>query len=355
VSGRPQAAFFGHRLQIARELQGLAQQDLADWLSVSPAAVSQYEKNRATPTEAKIQQAADRLQVPPAFFSVDDTGADKPAFFRSLRSAPAIERKRARHMVQLVHQIACEVETRVRLPRYNVPAFKLTEQDDVEDAEDAAQHVRAAWQLPPGAIEHVVRTVERHGVVVARLASGHERIDAFSVPFPDRPAIMMSEAKGKRDRSRFDVAHELGHLVMHESGQHTTKHAEDQAQRFASAFLMPAADITPELPSYIDWQRLTELKRRWQVALQALLYRARDLDIITDRSYTQAMKTMSARGWRKDEPIDLGSPETPVMLTKALEVAQIDEEELAERTAIPQALLHDVLALATESKPEVQI
>lgn len=355
MSGHSQAAFFGHRLQIARELQGLAQQDLADALNVTPAAVSQYEKNRAAPTEAKIHQAADLLQVPPAFFSIDDTGTDKPAFFRSLRSAPAIERKRARHMVQLVHQIACEVETRVRLPRYNVPAFKLTEQDEIEKAEDAAEHVRAAWQLSPGPVEHVVRTVERHGVVVARLASGHERIDAFSVPFPDRPVIMMSAAKGKRDRSRFDVAHELGHLVMHESGQQTTKHAEDQAQRFASAFLMPAADITPELPTDIDWQRLAELKRKWQVALQALLYRARDLEVITGRSYTQAMKTMSARGWRKHEPIDLGIPEAPIMLTKALEIAQVDEEELADRTGIPQALVDDVLALATEPKPEVQI
>lgn len=341
---------------MARELEAMSQKKLADEIHVTPAAISQYEKGWATPSADKLKALTKTLDVPETFFFVRDTGVDEPAFFRRLRSAPAIERKRARHYVQLVHKIAVEIEREARFPRYDVPEHPLTEQHPVEDAEEAASFLREKWGLPPGPIDDVVRTVERHGVIVATLAEVHDRIDAFSVRFPDRPVIMMSSAKGKRDRSRFDVAHELGHLVMHESGQQTTKHAEDQAHRFAAAFLMPEPDIKDELlpDRIVDWQRLAELKRKWHVSIGALLMRARALKRISPHQYQQAMKTMSMRGWRKNEPVDLGDPESPRLLQAGMEAAELSEAKLAERAGIPQLWLHEIIQ-ATDTRPEVAI
>jgi Zn-dependent peptidase ImmA (M78 family) len=296
---------------------------------------------------------ARQLDVAPEFFFVEDDEFDTPAYFRSLRSAPASELKRARHMEQLVHQITDELEDEVRLPELDLPRHRVSHTSVVDGPEQAARAVRSQWGLPAGPIDNMVRLLERHGIVVARLATGHEKVDAFSVPFGDRPIVMMSAAKGKKDRSRFDLAHELGHLAMHQPTQRATKLAEDEANRFAAEFLMPAHDIHPLLPSRPDWDRLGALKRTWGVSIASLLYRARELRKMDETTYVQAMKVLSARGWRRHEPVDLGPPESPVLLSKAMSVAGIDEPALATRTAMPGRLLREILELTSDGRPRV--
>jgi Zn-dependent peptidase ImmA (M78 family) len=136
--------------------------------------------------------------------------------------------------------------------------------------------------------------------------------------------VVLSDNKGDRGRSRFDAAHELGHLVMHGSSVWGVKEVEDQAHRFAAEFLMPEADIRDELPPTADWPRLFALKQRWHVSLAALLMRARTLEVMTPAAYTTAMKGLSARGWRRREPIPLGAPEEPHLTASILDVAADD-------------------------------
>lgn len=348
-------AFVPARLRMARELKGMSQASLANDI-VSAAAVSQYERGGAIPSPQVLSQLADRLEVRPRFFTGDDQETDVPAFFRSLRSAPAGERKKARHFVQLVRQIGDVLEEEVRLPPVDVPTSPVLDPAaGPELPAAAARMVRAKWQLSPGPVPDVVRLVERHGVIVARLATGHERIDAFSVPFSRRPVIMMSAAKNKRDRSRLDVAHELGHLVMHPPGHRATKQVEDQAQQFAAEFLMPAHEIADELPSAADWHQLLALKQKWHVSIAALLYRARALEVMAPDTYVGAMKALSARGWRKHEPGDLGPPESPLLLRKAIDAAGISDEELAARLNIPLRMLRQVLEATTDDRPVVDL
>lgn len=348
----PSGRFNPDRLRMAREISSLSQAELADGI-VTPAAVSQYERGGTTPSARTLKRLAARLGVGVEFFTVTDAETDTPAYFRSLRSAPASELKLARHMVQLVHLIAWELEADVKLPPLDLPRHTVGGDAAKEAPEKAAERIRRDWGLPPGPVDHVVRLLERHGIVVARLDRGHEKIDAFSVPFSDRPVVMMSAAKGKKDRSRYDVAHELGHLVMHQPGQRATRSAETQAQRFAAAFLLPAASIRRQLPAVADWDRLIALKRQWQVSIASLLYRAKTLEVMDDDVYVGAMKALSARGWRRHEPGDLGEPEAPTMLNRAMEVAGADERQLAARTAMPLDLLRRILDLAGDDRPRI--
>ncbi len=75
--------------------------------------------------------------------------------------------------------------------------------------------LRASWALPPGPAPNVVELLESHGVAVIRLPLGSVDVDAFSLPLPDHPVVVLGTDKNDRARSRFDAAHELGHLVMH--------------------------------------------------------------------------------------------------------------------------------------------
>jgi Zn-dependent peptidase ImmA (M78 family) len=147
---------------------------------------------------------------------------------------------------------------------------------------------------------------------------GSPDVDAFSIPFVDHPLVVLGSDKDDRARSRFDAAHELGHLVVHGNEVWGTKEVETQAHRFAAAFLMPRNEIGDELPSRADWQRLFWLKRKWQVSLAALLMRAKTLGRMSDSAYLSAVKETSARGWRRREPIQLGPPEQPQVLARLL-------------------------------------
>ena len=163
----------------------------------------------------------------------------------------------------------------------------------------------------------MIGLLEDHGVGVLRSALASTDVDAFSVPYPDRPVVVLSTDKNDRARSRFDAAHELGHLVLHRDDVWGMKWVEDQAHWFAAAFLMPASDIEGQLPTRLDWDQFFALKRHGQVSLQALLRRARDLGTISDAQYLNGVEAISARGWRRLEPIPLGPCETPDRTTAA--------------------------------------
>lgn len=338
---------------MARDMAGVSQADLAAAAGVTAAAVSLYERGAATPTDASLVTFAMQLDVDVAFFHGPAVQAEAPAFFRSLRAASARERRCARHKTEVVHELVESLEVEVRLPDLDLPRLPAEEGQDGRPAE-AARLTRESWGMRPGPIENVVRLVERHGVVVARPSSGDARIDAYSVGFPGRPVIVMSSAKGKRDRSRFDVAHELGHLVMHDPAQAMTRWVENQAHEFAAEFLMPAQDIDEDLQEKGTGDFLY-LKRKWGVSIAALIRRQRDLGIIDQDNYTSRMKAISARGWRRNEPGDLGEPEAPVLLRKAMEVAGLDEHDLAQRTGYPIRLVRDVLDTLVDPRPLVEI
>lgn len=340
---------------MARELATLSQGELGEAVGITGPAVSQFERGSAVPRAKVLSAFATKLDMPIQFFTAAELGADIPAYFRSLRGAPAGERKRARNYVQLIHELVHFLEGKVRLPQYDLPHHRFGSSEDSGSPADAARDVRSAWRIPEGPIENVVRIAERHGVIVARLTGGHQQIDAFSVPFTDRPVVVMSLAKGKRDRSRFDVAHELGHLVMHPIGAPTTKDIENQADEFAAELLMPADDIKHELPDALDWERFFLLKRKWQVSIAALLHRANDVGSMSRATYVQGMKTISSRGWRRDEPIDLGEPESPILLKSAIDKAGLTDETLAQQTYMPLRLLREVLEWAADDRPVVTL
>jgi Zn-dependent peptidase ImmA (M78 family) len=182
-------------------------------------------------------------------------------------------------------------------------------------------------------------------------------VDAFSHWFPGRPMVLLNPRKADRARSRLDAAHELAHLLLHHDADPGSREIERQAQAFGSAFLTPAAEITDELPTRADWAQLVALKKRWGLSIAALLYRARELRVMRDSTYRNAMITLSSRGWRTDEPGDLGPPEEPNLFGQALtRLTQrgVRLNELAERCQLPLGELIDVLQAGSERGVAVQ-
>jgi len=302
------------RLRLARELKEWSQTDLAGRVSITAAALSQFESASTRPSKETIAELSRALDVPVTFFAIPVVETHD-GFFRSTRRTPVAHRRRARALAHIAHDLVVGAKDK-HVPAVTVPYHPADLRATSSDIERIAVDVRRAWNLPAGPIANVVELLESHGVVVLRLPLDTADVDAFSLPFPDRPVVVLGSDKNDRARSRFDGAHELGHLVMHGEQVWGMKEVEQQAHSFAASFLMPAEDIYHQLPQRADWPILFDLKRRWQVSLAALLMRARTLGRMTEPSYLSAVKALSARGWRRVEPVPLGSPEHPSILER---------------------------------------
>ena len=350
------------RLKLARQARGLLKSQLAELVQVSPAAIGQFESGTAKPSANTLAQLALALAFPVEFFAYTGEPRQAPTisdtFFRSLRSARQTERQQAVAHAALVWEVARKLEERVRFPEVDLPTdLHVTSATAGEEIEEIAAEVRGRWGLKPGPVPHVIRLLELHGVIVTRYRTGSERLDAFSCPFPERPVVVLGDDKGQFDRSRFDGVHELGHLVMHPDPQPGDRVLENQAHRFAAAFLMPHDQIVDALPhGRVNWMEMVTLKRTWGVSIQALLYRSRTLGTLGESAYENAMKTMSRRGWRRTEPGYLGRPEWPQMLSKAIDALAtvgFTMNDLVELTRLSEATLNTILGVEREKVPEI--
>lgn len=355
--------FDGQRLRLARENLGVTQRGLADAMAgrVTPAALSQFEKGDAKPSAGTLAQLAAATCLPVRFFARDPAVGDVVSvegYFRSLRSTGARRRRQHRAQAELVRMVAVSLERHVKLPDHDVPRIQLRLESSRTEAEAAAAQVRAAWKLPPGPVPHIIRGVERHGVLVCRMLLQSGTVDAFSVPFADHPVMVLGLDKDQADRSRWDCAHELGHLVMHQPDPQRSRYLEDQANWFAAGFLLPAEEMADQLPVTADWDALAELKVTWGVSMAALLRRARTLGVMPEGAYVQALKTMSTRGWNRREPIRLPQAETPVMFARAVQLLNQSGTtvgQLADEVGLPLALVNEIIGASTDPRPVVEL
>ncbi|MDN4643425.1 XRE family transcriptional regulator [Arthrobacter sp. PsM3] len=356
------AAFFdGSRLTLARKLAGWRKSNLASAIGMSPAAVGSWEIGDKRPSPAAIAQLALTLQVDPSFFSARPSpiaSAKSVPHFRSLRSTTQIARDQADAYGLLAVDVASALETRVEFPDVNVPAFPVDESDlDGNGPESAARLVRREWDLPTGAIRNMIRLLENNGVLVVFSPEQAASVDAYSFTTAVRPAIVLNPVKQDYYRQRFDAAHELGHLVMHGDSEPGGRIVEEQANRFASEFLVPEVEIRDELPTILNaaaWRTFGRLKEEWRVSLQSLLFRARQLGRLSDVSYRNAMMTVSAKGWRRAEPGLISTVETPSLLPRAVELLTADgisERALVNECGVPADLFHVMTSRTPEITP----
>ncbi|AWZ05216.1 MULTISPECIES: XRE family transcriptional regulator [unclassified Streptomyces] len=326
-------AFDPVRLTQARRLAGMTKKDVAEHLGVTPAAVGQYETGVAKPRPDLLPRLAAALDVPLPFFI-----AGRPsnrldasmAYFRALRSTPKAQRERALAFAEQVWELTYALEKRVQLPPVDLPGFAGGEVhpgiDLPRDPAAAARELRKRWNLGDGPVTHLVSRMEAHGIVVVLPAADEaaRTVDAFSSRSARPVAILTHNRTDDVYRHRFTAAHELGHLVLHSDATGDSRQ-EREADAFAAEFLTPAAGIAPLLPRRLDLTQLTEIRRVWGVSVDSLIYRCRELGMISDatasRGY-QRLRALDGQPGFTAEPVDGFPGEQPALLTQAYELAE---------------------------------
>lgn len=244
--------------------------------------------------------------------------------------------------------VGAALERHVEFPESNIPRLSVDVDDETSAMpEEAARLLRKHWDLKVGPTGHLVRLAENNGVVVVFSPAQTAAVDAYSFDDGYRPTIVLNPVKEDYYRQRFDVAHEIGHLVMHVDAEPGSKVVENQAQRFAAELLLPEHELRDLLPSKADWRILATLKETYGVSLQALLYRSRSLGVMNDVTYRNAVAYLSSKGWRRREPGEMPAVEQPSLYPRAVEILSsvgMSELALAQEARVTPGLFRTVTA-----------
>ena len=353
--------FSGPRLVALRELCGMTQAAVAAEAGITASALSQAERGQTALSARNIAKVARFFQVTPdALAELREPDLEMKPQFRHLRRTSVREQRKAERFVLATARVAAILRDRVEFPEpftftHQVHPERRIEEVGVE-VERAAELTRLELGLPRnepiGA--QLMDQLEAGGVTVVRDPETDRDIDAYSAVVGRLPVIVLDGGGGSVwDRDNFNLAHELGHLVMHRGIAHTpgTRSVEAQAHRFAGAFLGPAEALRKVLPRSLDWKRFLELKREWGMSMAALVRRAKDLDVISGAMYTRAMKQRSAFGWRKVEPgsHDRALP-VPRHIPYAMSQAGITKSHLATQAHLPNNV---IARIQGEQKPSL--
>jgi Zn-dependent peptidase ImmA (M78 family)/DNA-binding XRE family transcriptional regulator len=297
-------SFQSERLRLARLVNGLSQSDLAEKLDVSRQYIHSLEIGKV-PSDEFVSALASLLSVQTEFFysPVTNEVREEQCHFRQRKTTPQITTQQVIAHGTIFELLVAYLDKALSLPPMN---FIHLEAHDDEEIEDAAEKCRLHWGLGLGPISNMCRVLENAGAVITYFDGLSDKVDALSISRP-RNIVIRNTYKESIPRFRFDLAHECGHLVLHQGMETGDKQTERQADRFASAFLMPRKTFSaefPRMPSRLDWRAIFELKLRWKTSAAAILYRAKDLKLIDEFQYFSGNRYLSKTGQRKAENYD---------------------------------------------------
>lgn len=322
--------FVGESLRILRLFHGMSQPEVAQRLSVTRQYLNKLEASKDYPAEEFALALAEVFDVDVSYFyrSVGQEPGMDQIHFRKQRTAPQKFAHQAIAAITLFKKIIDFLEKYYEFP---VPNFPDVIAKSAVEIEEAAELTRSYWGLPRNApIGNLTDAVEANGGLVAYFKGVSEKVDALSTN-EERPLIVRSTAIRSLYRQRFDIAHEIGHRVLHLGVDTGDKETEAEANRFASALLLPRHAFVNEFPRghRIDWQKVFELKLRWKVSAKAIIRRAFDLGVINAIQYRTAHIHFSKTGQSKSEKLDdVGDSEVPTLLADALNDVSRDPVEL---------------------------
>ena len=305
---------YGERIRQGRILRGLSQEQLAKQLDITRQAISNCEKNNINLNINNLLKMSEALELPLSFFyksPVDDN--EQIIFFRS-KDIPKKTRDQLKEEINVFDkEIVRYFENYIQFPTINLPNLKEILGEEVcnyknETIIKACKEIRKYWNIGDKPIDNLAYLLQLNGFIISKQYINQNKTDGFSQRIGDKSYIFVSANKECAVRTRFDLAHELGHLVLHNRlGKEDVeeKVIEKDADFFASEFLYPSDVFLNEIQDYsIGFDRFIELKEKWKISIQAIVRKCKDLELISDDKYIYFQKRISYNKWRKNEPLD---------------------------------------------------
>jgi Zn-dependent peptidase ImmA (M78 family)/transcriptional regulator with XRE-family HTH domain len=294
----------GQMVTLAREYRGITQSGLAEACGVSQQAIARLESGVTNAIgRDKLEKMARVLSFPTEFFSLNEVrlGFGSSSYFYRKKITTASERNKISGIVNLVRihlaimLKSVEISASLPLPRLLASHNYSPEQ--------AANNLRAAWNVADGPIINLTNLIEKSGIVIIECPFGTNSIDGTSLWLNDLPPMILVNNSLPPDRYRFTIAHELGHLIMHDIPD---EHMEDQADAFASELLMQEhpfrANVAQLCSGRPTMGRLLQMKPYWKVAVSAMVMRLHQIGYITDKDKRSLFIMLANSKMNQNEP-----------------------------------------------------
>lgn len=298
-----------HRqLTFARELRGYTQTELANSIQgLSQSNLSKFEKGLGVLSEELQRKIIDFLGFPEGFFKKKINSSIEHAHYRKKASVTKGDINAFENKCKSIGYIIDEMAESIEWPEFSLQALNVEEGYSPTYVANYNRKVLNLANDKP--VKDIISLLENHGIIIYDM-NAHEKFDGISF-FTDRgyPVIIINKAFSN-DRKRFTIAHELGHILLHNENnypisQHRDeKWKEKEANEFASEFLMPKESIKNMLRG-ISLGEVGRLKSYWLTSMASIIRRAKDLDCLTEDRYKYFLIEMSRNGYNRKEPVDV--------------------------------------------------
>ncbi|MGG5342398.1 helix-turn-helix domain-containing protein [Enterococcus sp. AZ192] len=347
--------FNGERLKEARLFNQRTISEIADLLGVTKQMVSKYENGQSSPSLDSIFQLVQELKFPREFYftkdkySLDSNGT----FFRSRYTSTQKEKIPSEYSKKYTAVIRDYLSEFLDFPELD---WTLSNKD--LSPTGYAEFIRREWGLGENPIIDVMNLLEEKGFVVTTVSNQSDKVDAFSssvIIENNKYFVILLEGNNYSFyRQQFSLAHELGHWLMHEGvynpqelDKESYKEMENEANEFASAFLLPEKSFSNNLKKNLNQiEQYLNLKRYWNVSISMMIMRAKNIGLISTEDYVKLQRQLNYRGWRKEEPLDNIKASKPIALKQAIQL--LVENNIVEGYEIPREIMKKYgLALPT--------
>jgi Zn-dependent peptidase ImmA (M78 family) len=292
-------------VRLGRHLRGLSQKEAAEKLGLSQAILSRLENDLIECDDVTLQKASVGYSLPKEFFDFEYTVYGPPVSVHAMLrgkadvSAREVDMITAELNIRLFH-LSRFLENVDYRPTADLPCLDI---EQFDSPERVAALLRAHWKVPSGIVKNLTRLMERAGIIIGLSDFNGSSVSGVTFKAPGHPPIILLNKMHPADRLRFTLAHELGHLVMH---RFPTANMEDEANKFASAFLLPPDELRQMLRGRkITLELLAALKKECLMSMQAILMAAQAIGCILPNQARYLWQQMSSRGWRLREPAEL--------------------------------------------------
>lgn len=323
-----------YRIKQARVSRGFSMGELADLLNVSRSAISQYELGTISPSDYIIGLMSNVLNYPISFFTKklpETNNASSAVYFRSRRTSSQKAKNAAREKISIFREINDYLSSYIDFPNVNFPDIEYETscyELSLDVIESYALLLRKYWKLGKGPIDNLTSVLQKNGIMISVMDLNNKKIDAFSVWHNSIPYIFRSNDKYSNARLRFDLAHELGHLLLHANTYREedlavkviSEKLEKEADMFAACFLLPAETFSQDIYS-TSINHFIQLKKKWKVSIGAMIYRCSDLGLLSENQIKYLKDQMTYNKYWHREPLDDIIPlETPTAHKQAFEL-----------------------------------
>jgi Zn-dependent peptidase ImmA (M78 family) len=313
-------------IAIARDSRNMTIVELADKMGTSKSSVARLEQDNTQANEDILDRLSKALGYPDSFFC--QKGESLP-FSLSYRRRDVVASK-----------LLSQIEANINIYRLNLEQlmtamqWKETEYPALDVVKysgplECAKHLRKLWKIEKGPIENLAEILEQQKIMLLDVDFGTERVDGRLMMASGKFPIIVTNKTLLGDRQRFTLAYQLGHLVMHlNTSPAFDRDLSHEANLFAAEFLMPEKEIQNDLQE-LSLPKLAELKRKWKVSMQSLVYRANDIGISSDNNKRYLIQQFNQQKIRRREPPELDIPKEQYRLVRDLVTQSRTKQKLS--------------------------